>query len=71
MREKTFLKPSLKVRSYSGCVVGGIRFHMLEHDSQCTTQNSEVMVVGEGSERVNNNLYDILDEVLHVQYPFG
>ena len=29
------------------------------------------MVVSEGSEGgANNNFYDVLDEVLHVQYPF-
>ena len=59
--------PSLDVRSYSGSIVDGIRFHTLEHDFRCTTQNSEIMVVREGSGgSVNNNFYRILDEVLHV-----
>ncbi|KAA0052037.1 CACTA en-spm transposon protein [Cucumis melo var. makuwa] len=53
------------------CIVGGIRFHTLEYDSRHTTQNSGVMVVGEGSGggSSDNNFYGVLDEVLHIQYP--
>ncbi|TYK11871.1 hypothetical protein E5676_scaffold177G00210 [Cucumis melo var. makuwa] len=72
MSEKIFLK-ILEVRSQSGCIIGGIRFHTLEHDYQYTAQNSGVKVVGEGSGggRADNNFYGVLDEVLHVKYPFG
>ncbi|KAA0053278.1 hypothetical protein E6C27_scaffold102G00790 [Cucumis melo var. makuwa] len=72
MREKIFLK-ILEVRSQSGCIIGGIRFHTLEHDYQYTAQNSGVKVVGEGSGggRADNNFYGVLDEVLHVKYPLG
>ena len=67
-----YLMNRLDVRSYSRCIVGSVRFHMLECDSQHTTQNSWVMVIGEGSGgSANNNFYSVLDEVLHVQYPFG
>ena len=63
--------PSLDVRSYSGSIVGGVRFHTLERDFRRTTQNSGVMVIGEGNEgSANNNFYCVLVEVLHVQYPF-
>ena len=63
--------PSLNVHSYSGCIIGGVRFHLLERDFRRTTQNSGVMVVGEGNGvDANNNFYGVLDEVLHVQYPF-
>ena len=62
---------SLEVCSYSGCIVVGIRFHTLERDCRCTTHNTGVMVVGEGSEGADNNVYGVLDEVLYVQYPFG
>ena len=65
--------PSLGVRCYNGCIVGVVRFHMSERDSRCTTQNSKVMVIGESnaSERDDNNLYDVLNEVLHVPYLMG
>ena len=56
---------------YNGCIVGGLRFQTSEHDSQRTTQNSEVMVIGQ-SDAIgsgDNNFYSVLDEVLHVQYP--
>ena len=62
---------SLVVRSYSGCIVNGVRFHMLERDSRRTTQNSGVMVIEKGSGgSVNNSFYGVLGKVLHVQYPF-
>ena len=41
--------PSLDVCFYSGCIVGGVRFQTLEHNFRRTTQNSGVMVIGEGS----------------------
>ncbi|TYK08547.1 hypothetical protein E5676_scaffold323G00890 [Cucumis melo var. makuwa] len=65
--------PSFDVRCYNGCIVGGLRFHTLEHDYQHTTQNSRVMVTGESdaSGSGDNNFYSVLDEVLHVQYPIG
>ena len=64
--------PSLEVNSYSGCIISGVRFHKLERVFQRTTQNSGVMLVGEGSGGgVENNFYGVLDEVLHIQYPFG
>ncbi|KAA0041950.1 uncharacterized protein E5676_scaffold306G001610 [Cucumis melo var. makuwa] len=65
--------PSLNATSYSGCIVGGVRFHTIERDSRCTTQGSKVMVVDEnsGSGSSNNNFYGVLDKVLFVQYPMG
>lgn len=55
------------VRSYSGYIVDGVRFHIVEHDSRRTTQNSGVMVVG----GENNNFYGVLDKVLNVHYLIG
>ncbi|KAL0559314.1 hypothetical protein IC582_003922 [Cucumis melo] len=64
--------PSSKVRSYSGCIVNGVRFHTVEHDSRRTTQNNGVMIVnknsGDGS--TDNNFYGVVDEVLDFQYVF-
>ena len=67
------MEPSFDIRCYNGCIVGGLRFHTLERDSRCTTQNSGVMVIGESdaSESGDNNFYGVLDKVLHVQYPMG
>ena len=57
-------------RCYNGCIVSGVKFHTIEYDSRCTTQNSGVMVIGESSAsgRGNINFYGVLNEVLHVQY---
>ncbi|KAL4038146.1 hypothetical protein IC575_001753 [Cucumis melo] len=65
--------PSFDVRCYNGCIVGGVRFHTIELDSRCSTQNSGIMVIGESdaSGTGDNNFYGVLDEVLHVQYPLG
>ncbi|KAA0047152.1 hypothetical protein E5676_scaffold109G00260 [Cucumis melo var. makuwa] len=65
--------PLSDVHCYNGCIMGGLRFHTVELDSQRTTQNSGVMVIGESdtSGSGDNNFYDVLDEVLHVQYPLG
>lgn len=63
-----------EVWSYSGCIVGGVRFHTVELDSRRPTQNSGVMVVDEKSASgsgYNNNFYGVLDEVLDVHYPMG
>ena len=37
--------PTPDVWSYSGHIIDGVRFHMVERDSRHTTQNSGVMVV--------------------------
>ncbi|TYK07860.1 uncharacterized protein E5676_scaffold1933G00010 [Cucumis melo var. makuwa] len=65
------IRSSSEVRSYSGCIVGRVQFYTIEHDSRSTVLKSGVMVVGEdsGYRSVDNNFYDVLDEVLDVQYP--
>ncbi|KAA0055904.1 hypothetical protein E6C27_scaffold319G00140 [Cucumis melo var. makuwa] len=65
------IRSSSEVRSYSGCIVGRVQFYTIEHDSRSTVLKSGVMVVGEdsGYGSVDNNFYDVLDEVLDVQYP--
>ena len=67
------MRPSLDVRSYSGCIVGGVWFHMIEHDSKRTTQNSGVMIVSENSDSgsTDNNFYGVLDEFISIQYLMG
>ena len=49
--------------------MSGLGFHTSERDFRRTTQNSEVMVIGESnaSGSGDNNFYNILDEVLHVR----
>ena len=54
------IRHSLDVSSYSGFIIGGVRFYTLECDFQCTTQNNEVLVVDEGSgSGVDNNFYSV------------
>lgn len=64
--------PNSEVRSYSGCIINGARFHTIEHDNRRTTQNSGVMVVG-GLDKEGNELrfYGVLNEVLDLQYAKG
>ena len=57
------MRPSFDVRCYNRCIMGGLRFHMLQRDSWCITQNNGVMVIKGSSE---NNFYGVLDEVLNV-----
>ena len=82
LRESTYLsddffslaiRPSFDVRCYNGFIVGSLRFHTVELDSQRTTQNSGIMIIGESdaSGTGDNDFYGVLDEVLHVQYPLG
>ena len=63
--------PSFNICCYNGCIVGVLRFHTSQLDSRCTTQNSGLIVIGESnaSGSGDNNFYDVVDEVLHVQYP--
>ena len=67
------MEPSLDVQCYNGCIIGGVRFYMTERDFQRITQNSGVMVIDESSANGSgdNNFYDVLDEVLDVQYSMG
>ena len=64
------MRASLDIRSYSGCIIGGVRFHMVDGDFRCTIQNSGVMVIsdssGSGSGSGDNNFYDVFDEALDV-----
>ncbi|KAA0045410.1 transposase family TNP2 [Cucumis melo var. makuwa] len=64
------MRPSLHVHCYNGCIVGGVRFHTPERGFWYTIQNSGVMVIGKSNANGSddNNFYDVLDEVLHVQY---
>ncbi|KAA0037353.1 CACTA en-spm transposon protein [Cucumis melo var. makuwa] len=52
------MRPSFKVRCYNGCIVGGLRFHMLELDCRCTTKNSGMMVIGE-SDASYKGIWDV------------
>ena len=65
--------PSLDIRCYHRCIVDGVKFYTTKRDFRCTTQNSGVMVIGESnvSGSDDNNFYDVLDEVLYVQYQVG
>jgi hypothetical protein len=39
-------QPDLRVRIFSACIVGGVRFHTIERERNRRTQNSGVMVDG-------------------------
>ncbi|KAA0045179.1 NBS-LRR type resistance protein [Cucumis melo var. makuwa] len=43
------MRPSFNIRCYNGCIVSGLGFHTSERDFRRTTQNSEVMVIGESN----------------------
>ena len=64
------MEPTLDFRFYSGCIISGVQFHMIDRDFWRTTKNSGVLVVGEniGNGTANKNFYSVLDKVLSIQY---
>ena len=61
--------PDLRVRSYSGCGVNGVRYHTFGRDNRLTTQNNGIVVVGEHDNK-EIEFYGVLVDVLELQYLF-
>lgn len=61
--------PDLRVRSYSGCDVNGVRYHTFDRDNRLTTQNNGIVVVGEHDYK-EIEFYGVLVDVLELQYLF-
>jgi hypothetical protein len=60
-------QPDLRVRIFSACIVGGVRFHTIEREKNRRTQNSGVMVHGtHNGEDVE--FYGCLKEIIQLQY---
>ena len=62
------LGPDFRARSYSACIVNGVRFHTRDRDSRRKSQNSGVVVEGEHDDKLIN-FYGVLKEVLVLDYP--
>lgn len=64
--------PTPYVKSYSGCVTNGYKFHTLSRDTGAKTQNSGVLVVGnDGDGGANIDYYGVLTEVFTLEYTGG
>ncbi|MCL7038617.1 hypothetical protein MKW94_024680 [Papaver nudicaule] len=61
--------PDSRVKSYSGCVVNGVRFFTKSRDDIRTTQNIGLVVDGE-HEGKPISFYGILSDIIELQYLF-
>ena len=59
--------PDRRVRKFSSCIVNGIRFSTVDHDSNKRTQNSGVMTEGEHDRKVID-FYGTLKEIIQLDY---
>ncbi|XP_052294335.1 uncharacterized protein LOC107178912 isoform X1 [Citrus sinensis] len=62
--------PDVRVFSYSGCIVNGVRFLVTSRDEHRTTQNNGVMVPGE-HDNEEIDFYGALSNVIELIYPLG
>ena len=60
-------QPDLRVRIFSACIVGGVRFHTIEREKNRRTQNSGVMVDGTHNGE-DIEFYGCLKEIIQLQY---
>ena len=64
--------PIQYVKSYSGYVANGFRFHTVQRDKSLATQNSGVVVLGDtGDGHENLDFYGVLTEVIKLEYLGG
>lgn len=61
------MRARINVRTYTACIVNGVRFMVLGRDSQRTMQNSGVLAVDEN----NVKYYGQLEDIIEVDYPYG
>jgi hypothetical protein len=59
--------PCIRVRSYSTCVVNGVRYNTAEHDNKKKTQNSGLACKG-AYKKETIDYYDTLKEIIELQY---
>ncbi|KAK9209344.1 hypothetical protein WN944_001710 [Citrus x changshan-huyou] len=60
----------VRVFSYFGCIVNGVRFLVTSRDEHRTTQNNGVMVLGE-HDNEEIDFYGALSNVIELIYPLG
>lgn len=59
--------PELRVRTFSACLVKGVRFHTVDREKNRKTQNSGVMTTGShGNEDIE--FYGCLKEIIELRY---
>ena len=61
--------PDFCVRTYSGCIVNGIRFHTKDQEARRQTQNSGVLVEGEHDGEIID-FFEILTNIIELEYLF-
>jgi hypothetical protein len=60
-------QPDLRIRIFSACIVGGVRFHTIEREKNRRTQNSGVMTGGTHNGE-DIEFYGCLKEIIQLQY---
>ena len=60
------MRAVINASTYTSCIVNGVKFMVLDRDSQRTTQNSGVSVEDEN----NVKHYGQLEEIIEVAYPY-
>ena len=64
--------PTPYVKSYTGCITNGFKFHTLSREIGARTQNSGVLMVGNaGDGEPNIDYYGTLTEVFSLEYTGG
>ncbi|XP_055960112.1 uncharacterized protein LOC130014962 [Mercurialis annua] len=64
------LCPDIRIARYSGIIVNGVRFHTVERDNFCRTQNNGVLVTGEHKSK-EIEFYGVLTDIIDLQYVNG
>ncbi|WVZ83966.1 hypothetical protein U9M48_031052 [Paspalum notatum var. saurae] len=60
-------QPDLRVKVFSACLVGGIRFHTVDREKNRRTQNSEVMTEGTHNEEYVD-FYGSVKDIIQLRY---
>ncbi|XP_060671815.1 uncharacterized protein LOC132803254 [Ziziphus jujuba] len=59
--------PDYGIRSYSGCVVNGVRYRTKVRDDRCVTQNCGIWVVGD-HDGESCDFYRVIEDILVLDY---
>ncbi|KAI3462194.1 hypothetical protein Pfo_018857 [Paulownia fortunei] len=68
--EVEFPQPNVEVRLYDACIVNGVRYHTISHDTRWTTQNSGVNVPSSDDGK-NLDFFEVLKDVVILFYVSG
>ena len=61
------VRPDFSVASYSVCIVNGVKYLSIDHDSRRITQNSGVSIIG-SNDGTLPDYFGVLEQVLELTY---